>query len=353
MANERREQRTEQPTPKRRREFKREGKTARSADVGVVFSLLGLLLIIRTMGPTMARGMRQGLEDLLAGSANGLEGPLIREAITGIVVTVLGPVLVIGVVLAIVASLIQTGPVYAPKALKPNLKKLNPKQGIEKFKPTKMAWELGRVLMKVALLALVLWGPLATLFQSAGRVEDLGVWLERIESLIFAVLFRALALATVIAGADYAYNRYKLNRDRRMTKQEVKDEYRQNDGDPLMKGRRRERARELSRNRMIIEVGSADVVVVNPVRLAVALRYNDAESAPRVVARGAGSFARQIRSEAYRHGVPVRHDPPLARALYRRCRVGQYVPAELFEAVAVVLAAVYRRRWTRRPLVTT
>ena len=131
-------------------------------------------------------------------------------------------------------------------------------------------------------------------------------------------------------------------------KQEIKDESKQQEGDPLIRGMRRSKARELSRNRMIASVAEADVVLVNPVRLAVALRYRDGDLAPIVVAKGMGVMARRIRSEAYRHGVAVRQDKPLARAIYRRCQVGQMIPPELYEAVAVVLAAVLRARNRRR-----
>lgn len=129
-----------------------------------------------------------------------------------------------------------------------------------------------------------------------------------------------------------------------MSMQEVKQEHKDSEGDPLVKSQRRRRAVELSRNRMLRDVALADVVITNPTHFAVALRYADGEGAPRVVAKGADKLAAKIRGLAHRHGVLVTENKPLARALYRRCKVGHYVPAALYEAVAVVLAVAYRRR---------
>ncbi len=147
----------------------------------------------------------------------------------------------------------------------------------------------------------------------------------------------------VIAAADYGYQRWKTGREMRMSKEEVKQEHRNADGDPLIKGQRRRRALELSRNRMLGAVAGADVVVTNPTHFAVALAYADGDAAPRVVAKGTDRIAAKIRAEAYRNGVLVTENRPLARALYRRCKVGSFVPAALYEAVAIVLALAYRR----------
>jgi flagellar biosynthetic protein FlhB len=130
----------------------------------------------------------------------------------------------------------------------------------------------------------------------------------------------------------------------KMSKQELKEEYKSSEGDPMVRSARRQRAREMSRNRMIFDVGIADVVVTNPTRLAIALKYEDDEPAPRVVAKGANKLAAKIRAEARRNGVPVIEDKPLARALFRRIKIGHFIPGNLFEAVAAVLAVAYRRK---------
>jgi flagellar biosynthetic protein FlhB len=162
---------------------------------------------------------------------------------------------------------------------------------------------------------------------------------------ILATIFvRVIAVSAAVAVADYLWNRRKLMRDLRMTKDEVRREAKDQMGDPLMRSRRAERGRQLSRNRMLAGVAQADVVITNPTHLAVALKYSPSEPAPRVVAKGADHAAAKIRAEARRYGILVTEDKPLARALFRRVRQGEYVPQALFEAVAVVLAIVYRRR---------
>lgn len=157
------------------------------------------------------------------------------------------------------------------------------------------------------------------------------------------ILLRATALAAVIAIADLIYQRRRLDKQIRMTKDEVKREFKDSEGDPQLRAARRRRAGELSRNRMMRDAASADVLLVNPTHLAVALRYDPIDGAPKVVAKGADRIADKLRTIAARNGIPITADKPLARALFRRCKVGQHVPAALYEAVAVVLAVAYRR----------
>lgn len=341
------DERTEKPTPRRRRESRREGRVTRSQDVGAAMSLVGMSVVMVAFVPGIARSMARGTRTILAGSASGLDSPSIPATVTDMLVAALLPVLAIAVVFTIVAGVGQTGFVLAPKALKPSLKNLSPRKGLEKFKPQTMLWELARTLMKIGLLIGIVYSPITALMDEVTVARSLTGWIDLVGDFTRALLLRGAALAAVIAVGDYIFNKVRMNKQLKMTKQEVKDEYRQSEGDPLLKGHRRTKAREMSRNRMISAVGSADVVVVNPVRLAVALVYRDGDPAPQVVAKGAGRMAKRIRDEAHRNGVPVEQDKPLARTLYRRCQVGQYVPPALFEAVAIVLATVYRRRWRR------
>lgn len=349
MADKQRSERTFPATPKRKREFKREGKVARSQDVPAAMSLVGAVLVFRVFGSSMVDPILTGTRELLASSNLGLASPALARDLPAMMVGVMAPVLGVAVVLGIVANVGQVGFVYAPKAIKPKLSKVSPKQGVQRYAPTKMAWEVGRLLLKLTLLTIIVIGPIRQLSQDVSSTRGLQGWLSSFGELLSSVMLRAAALAVVIAAADYGYNKHKHMTELKMTREEVKKESKDSEGDALVKGARRAKARELSRNRMLHDIGTADVVLVNPLRFAVALKYDEAEIAPRVVAKGAGAMARKIRQEAYRNAVPVRRDPPLARALYRRCQVGQLVPSELYEAVAIVLAAVLRRR---RPLRT-
>ncbi len=341
-------ERTEKPTAKRKKQSRREGNVARSQDVGTALSFMGLLVVFMFMGKSIFTEFAESTSVFLRASAQGSEqSGLAREAWL-LIARTLGPILGLTVLAAIIASVAQTGFIFSPKALKPKLKNLNPKQGLEKFKPTKMLWELVRTSMKAVFLVVIVWGPVQEMSGTIGSNLTMTGWLLVLSAMIKSLLIRAAVLTVIVALGDYLYNRHKMNKQLKMTKQEVKDEFKQAEGDPQIKGQRRAKAREMSRNRMLTDVSSASVVIVNPVRFAVALRYNPGESAPVVVAKGAGRFAFKIRAEAYRNAIPVRQDPPLARAIYRRCKVGQPIPGSLFEAVAVILAAIHHSKARRR-----
>ncbi len=341
------DQKTEDPTPRRKKQLRSEGKVARSPDIGSAIALGGLYVVFRFFLPAMGQTLAEFTTKLLSSLGNGPDRELINTSLAPTVVTVLMPPIALAVILAIAAGVGQTRGVVSPKALKPKFNRLSPKQGIEKFKPSTMGFESLRVILKTALLIAVLWIPIQGIIGRTPSTRGISEWAKFASESIATVLLYAALLATVIAAIDYTHKRRKMTKDSKMTRQEVRDEAKESDGDPFIKRARKERARELSRNRMIADVSTADVLLVNPVRFAVALKYVEEEGAPRVVARGAGKFAQKLRAEAYRHGVMVRQDPPLTRALYRRCRVGQFVPAELYAAVAIVLAAVYRRRAMR------
>jgi flagellar biosynthesis protein FlhB len=304
--------------------------------------------VVRVLGPSAVSTFAEGTTRILSHSGEGIRPAELGGTVASMVLRGLVPVLGLAVVLAVVGGVAQVGFVFAPKAVKPKLSNLSLRSGVAKFKPTTQLWELARNGAKIVLLAIAVWSPINHVLSGVTTMRSLGGWLSEVDGMASSVLLRSLVLAGLIAIGDFVFNRVRMTKQLKMTKQEVKDEARQSDGDPVVKGRRRQFARELSRNRMIGAVAAADVVIINPVRFAVALAYEENEPAPRVVAKGAGRMARQIRQEAYRHGVVVTHDPPLARALYRRCQVGHFVPKALFEAVAVVLAAVYRRRWRQR-----
>ncbi len=347
MADPTKDQKTEDPTPKRKRQLRSEGQIARSPDVGSAVALGGLYLIFRFLVPQMGAHLGGFTTSLLGELDSAFQEGLLGSSIAPTMVAVLTPPIALAVVFAVVAGVGQTRGAIATKALKPRLSRLSPKKGMERFKPTTMAFEAFRVILKTALLVAVLWIPVQGIINSAPGALSLSEWISFTSQAISAVLLWATVLAALIAAVDYGHRRYKHVKSSRMSKQQVREEFKESDGDPRLKQARRERARELSRNRMIVDVASADVLLINPIRFAVALTYVENEGAPRVVARGAGAFAQRLRREAYRNGVVVRQDIPLTRALYRRCRVGQFVPPELYEAVAVVLAAVYRRRTQR------
>lgn len=340
---------TEKATPRRRRDARRKGQVAKSAEIGVATSLvalMGALVLMRGGSATLGRESRRLFAHVHVVDGD-LPAALLLSSVTDVLLAMVVPVLAIAVVAALIAGVAQTGGRLSPEAVKPKIGNLSVKKGMARFKPSTAGWELLRTVVKLGALALLLWAPISQVAAHLASARDLGSGLERTLGQTTTILWRATGLAVVLAGADYAWNRRKNEREMKMSKEDVKQEHKDSDGDPLIKAQRRRRAQELSRNRMLRDVMTADVVVTNPTHLAVALRYADGEAAPRVVAKGADHVAAKIRAAAFRHGVLVTENKPLARSLYRTCKVGQFVPTALYEAVAVVLATAYRRAGRR------
>jgi flagellar biosynthetic protein FlhB len=337
------EGKTEKPTKRRRRKARREGQTARSAEVPIALSLVGAVILAKAFLPATARSMSVGIRSILATAGTVPTGAVVRSVARNMAVSALLPILAVSMVLAIAGGF-QTGFMVAPAMLKPKLSNLSLKKGMQRYKPTTMVWEGLRSSVKLGLGALMVWGPIHVAVQRSTTLGGLTDWLRFTGSQATSLFVRLAALAAILAASDYAMVKFRTGRSLKMSKQETRQEHKEDEGDPQVRAHRRRRHSEIVRHNMIREVQTADVVLMNPTHLAVALRYAPNEPAPRVVAKGSGDFALKLRDIAYRHGVMVREDKPLARAIFRRCKVGHFVPAALFEAVAVVLAAAYRRR---------
>lgn len=307
-----------------------------------------LVLSLRLLAPGAAMEIASRARAILSISGSGTIEPAVGNYALGMITVGLLPFLLTATVLGLVGGIGQVGFTVATKAAKPKLSNLSLKRGMNKFKPSVFVWELIRAVMKVGLLVALIWGPLQAWMARLG--EPLGI----VDAVAFTgdqvwqIAIRAAALALIIAAADYSVTRYRQSKELKMTKQEMREEYKSSEGDPMVRSARRQRAREMSRNRMIFDVAAADVVITNPTRLAIALKYDAADLAPRIVAKGSNKIAAKIRAEARRNGVPLIENKPLARTLYRRVKLGGFVPANLFEAVAAVLAVAYRRRPKRR-----
>ena len=338
------QEKTEKPTERRKREARREGRVAKSQEVGAAVSMVTLIATIRFIGPGVADTIAAHTRGLFAAASTATISGEVTGQATSMIVAGLTPFLALSAVLALAGALGQVGFVIAPKAIQPKLSNLSLKKGLNKFKPAVFGWELVRTALKLGLLILLFWGPTTAWIDRLGAPLGLADALSFTGSQVWVLVLRAAALAIVIAGADYAMVRYRTTKEMRMSKQELKEEAKNTDGNPLLKQARRRRAMEMSRNRMIHDVSRAHVVVTNPTHFAVALRYDPVEGAPRVLAKGTNRVAAKIKAEAYRNGVTVLEDRPLARALYRRAKVGGFVPTALFEAVAAVLAVAYRRK---------
>lgn len=342
-------EKTEKPTPKRRKEARKKGQVARTPDLGGWGILLAVGLVLPALVTHEMDVVKQLMTTALsfpavaahAGVAGA--GVVLRRAAEQafLAVVVLGAgVMVVGVG----ASIAQGGFVVSPSLLKPNASKLNPLKGAKRLFGPQTLWEGAKTLLKAGVVGLVVYAAIKALVPLVGGLVPIPHVLDELTSSALSMLRNVAFAGFVLAFADYAVARRRVNKQVRMTKEEVKQEYKQAEGDPQLKGAIRSRQLAMARNRMMADVPTADVVLVNPTHVAVALRYRSDEGAPKVVARGAGAVAAAIRAKATEADVPLVRDVPLARALYTSTRVGMSIPPELFSAVATVLAFVITRK---------
>jgi flagellar biosynthesis protein FlhB len=348
--------RTEKATPQRRKKARDEGQVPRSQEVAVAGSFLALVGVLAIAGrPMVDRAMLDLRTTLVTAGAEDALGAIGPRALL-LFAVMAGPFLGAAVVAGVVAGVAQVGVKFNAKLAKPKAKHLSLKKGLDRFKPATASWELARSTLKLVAVLAVVYPTAAAWREHLGTDRTIGGAIGRLTGEYGTIIIRAATLALIIAAADFAFQKRKSDKQIMMSRRDIKREFRDSEGDPLQKGQRRKLQSQLSRNRMLQDVQTADVLITNPTHLVVALRYDPDEGAPRVVAKGADKVADRIRSVARRHGVPVTPDLPLARALYRRCRVGQHVPAELYQAVAVILADAYRRTGrgpgSRRPQLT-
>jgi flagellar biosynthesis protein FlhB len=334
---------SEKATPQRKKKARDDGQVARSQEVAVATSFLALVGTLAIGGRAM---MDRAMGELAAtlgsiGAPDALEASGARALSLGLILA--GPFLAAAVVAGIVAGAAQVGIKFNPKLAKPKMSHLSPKKGLERLKPKVAGWELARSMVKLAAVLAVVWPTMSAWRDHLANDRTLAGAIQRLSGAYGGIIVRAAILALIIAAADFAYQKKSNDTKMKMSMQDIKREFRDSEGDPHQKAARRRRQGELSRNRMMSDVATADVLVTNPTHLVVALRYDPDEGAPRVIAKGADRVADRLKEIARRHGVPITTDVPLARALFKRCKVGQHVPATLYEAVAVVLALAYRR----------
>jgi flagellar biosynthetic protein FlhB len=343
---------TEKPTPKRKREARKQGQIARSADL----TSWTLVLMATYFLPGVVSSGTRTIDELFVGVQTVMTDPSdgqmlehfsrAAHAVMGLVV----PILVGVVVVSVVMNVAQVGFVLTTKPLKPNFKKLNPITGLKRIFSTRSLWTLGKGLMKIGVIVLVAYPSVRAMSSQLNTPTTMPFWqvTTRVGAKALSMVRTIAAAALVLAGLDYAYERNSTNKQMKMSKQEIKDEHRQQEGNPEMKSKMKARQMSMSRNRMLSLVRMADAVVVNPVHIAVALKYDPVDGAPRVVAKGEGWVAEKIREEADRHQIPIVESIPLARALYATCQVDREIPLEMYEGVARLLAFVHHLGQRRR-----
>ncbi len=341
-------EKTEEATPKKREEARKEGQVAYSTEVNTIGLLLVGCSLLLVFGPQLYQALvgiiRRTLTDLLHLE---MRDPEVLRALAfmcskplGLTFAVIGLLFITGLVL----SLAQVGIRFTTKPLVPKLSRIDPLQGLKRIFGLRGMMRTVFAVIKLALVVAVAWAVLTEAIRSRlffnFAVEQR---LDDTMGLLIGLAFKLIGVLALIAMADFLYQRFQHNKELRMSKQEVKEELKQSDGDPLIKSKIRQVQRQMAQNRMMQEVPSADVVITNPTHVAVALRYDSEHmDAPVVVAKGYDRIAERIKQLAADHAVVQVENVALARALAREVEVGRSIPVSFFEEVAEVLGYVYR-----------
>jgi flagellar biosynthetic protein FlhB len=344
------QEKTEKATGKRRTEARRKGQVAQSREVSSAMILMASLGFFYFAGSWMfwnlsdiITGVYQNIGVLRLNSIN--DASAFSLEVVSKLLLVLLPFLVPIAIAGFVANVFQVGFQINTESMAPKLSKLNPISGMKRFVSLKSLVELGKSIIKLLFIGSIAYLLVKNDMKAFPALinQEVGQILVFIARAALKICFFVCLALIVLAVLDFLYQRWQHEEDLKMTKQEVKDEHRQSYGDPKVKARIRGVQLEMARRRMMEAVPEADVVITNPTHLAIALKFDAHEMiAPRVLAKGAGFVAQRIREIAEENQIPIVEEKPLAQALYKMVELGEYIPAELYRAVAEVLAYVYR-----------
>jgi flagellar biosynthetic protein FlhB len=349
--------RSEKPTPKKLEDARKKGQVAQSREIPSAMILLTSLGVFYFGGQAMARQlanlMQVSFRNLNGGwtqtaaSVHLMTGWLFNETLS-----ILMPMMIALLIIGIVANVVQFGFNFKEDLLAPDFKKLNPVSGVKRLVSLKALVELVKSIFKIGFVGLIAY---LILRKELVTIPSL-IHTEVVETaaymgeVAFKIAFFVCLGLIILAAADFAYQRWQHRKNLMMTKQEVKEERKQSDGDPQVKARIRSMQMEMAQRRMMAAIPTADVVITNPTHFAIAIKFDaQAMDAPQVVAKGADYIAQRIREIALEHDVPLVENKPLARALYGSTEIGGFIPTELYRAVAEVLAYVYRLKGIRHP----
>jgi flagellar biosynthetic protein FlhB len=342
-------EKTEKGTPKKRQDARKEGQVARSVELPAAFILLFTFLSFSVLGGFYKTRLMSLFGDLFeswmtmnlsAGNVVSLFTNLMFQ-----VLILLSPIFAIAVLIALIGNFAQFGFMLNGKGLTPKFNKINPITGFKQIFSMKTAVEFLKSITKLLIIGYMVYLSImderTTIINlSHLSIQDIGGF---VSSVTMALGIKIGVILVILAIFDYMYQRYEFEKSLKMSKQDIKDEHKKSEGDPLIKGKIRERQRQMAMQRMMQDVPKADVVITNPTHFAVALKYDAGKmEAPVVLAKGMDYVALRIRETAKENEVMTMENRPLARALYDRAEIGEVIPADLFQAVAEVLAYVYK-----------
>lgn len=346
-------EKTEDPTQKKLDDALKKGDVAKSQEVSTWFAMLGTGLVIAMLAPSVTESMYAALRGYLVHAHDlPVDGYALTELwrTAGLKVgAILAFPLLLLLVLAVAGNMIQHNLVWTAERMKPKLEKISPLAGFKRLFSSESLINFAKGLVKIfvvgGVMGAVLWphrNEIDTMIQ-----RETGILLAETRSLVLQLVMVVLAIMTVVAALDFLWQRQKWFEKQRMSQREVKEEYKQTEGDPLVKGKIRQLRMERSRRRMMAAVPEATVVVTNPTHYAVALKYESGMRAPVCVAKGTDAVALRIREIARENDVPIVENPPLARALFAVIDIDREVPEDQYRAVAEVIGFVYRMRERR------
>lgn len=350
-------EKTEPATGKRLKEAREDGKVAKSKELNSAFELMSLFLVLKILLSYIGKGMMRSffeiyelLPDIVNDSIGGFSirqaAYLLNYGLKEILMVVI-PVFAIGVLVSFLVTLVQVKWKPTLKPMKPKFSKMNPLQGVKKILSKDSIFELVKSIAKIVVICLIAYINIKNYADELFLLYE--ITLNQAVSLVGEVIIDTglkISMFYLVLGIlDYAYNKHKFNEEMKMTKQEVKDEFKNTEGNPEIKSRQRQVMRQASQRRMMQSVPDADVVITNPTHLAVALKYDsNVASAPIVLAKGEDYLAMKIKETARENNIEIVENKPLARMLYANVDIGQQVPPELYQAVAEVLAMVYQHK---------
>jgi flagellar biosynthesis protein FlhB len=345
---------TEEPTAKRLSDAREKGQVISSKEVGTALLFVASTLLFYFQGEVLWQALQNKMRFFFSGSISGDITPMgLSMLLDGIITEFLldlGPFFAVFVVFALLSGIMQHGFLLSVESLKPKFSKINPIAGLKRLFSMRSLVELVKSVSKITLISFVVYWALK---DSSDRIlglaaTNLTFLTESMALDIMEVMFLVTLTFVGMALLDYLYQKHEHIKGLKMSKQEVKDEQKQMEGDPLIKGRIRQIQREMAQRRMMDEVPKADVVLTNPTHYSVALHYKQGEmQAPKLLAKGKGRMAQRIREVAKESNVAIVQNPPLTRAIYKNVEIDQIIPPDLFKAVAEVLAYVFSLRQNR------
>ena len=344
---------TEEPTQKKRDDARKKGQVGRSTDMSAAFVLLMGFFIIKLLWEFIYHRIANYTTYVFSHLNQTVDTESVVRIFIGIIELLAQtalPIMLAIMLVGLAINMFQVGLNFNTEAIEFKLDKLNPINGFGRIFSKRSLMELAKSLMKIAIIGFFLYDFLVDHLMEMPQFIyfDLTTSLAQISDIIFKMAFEVIGVIMIVGFLDYAYQKWQTTQDLKMSKQEVKDEMKQSEGDPQIKGKIKQKQRQMAMSRMMQEVPKADVIVTNPTHFAVALKYDKGMVAPQIVAKGQDMVAQRIKDIARENRVPIVENKPLARALYAAADVGDIVPAELYQAVAEVLAYVYRLKNNRR-----